>query len=107
MKRPPQFEVNIHTGALTRDQLTTWARQMMMVHDLVVCEALYNHYLANWRDAAKPLMLEECRGALDNGCSLEEITQVLSTPVYMPMKADILMELRFHQQARNTTVDGQ
>lgn len=93
-KVPPLFNVNIHEGPLPQDQLTTWARQHLHAPDIVIMDELYDSYLDNWRRAAKPIMLEECRVALKNGCPLTDITGVLSTSTYEAMKADILMELR-------------
>lgn len=79
---------------MMQDELSTWAREQMQTPGLVIKEDLYDIYLDNWRRAAKPLMLEECRVSLDNGVAFQEIEQVLSSPTYRLIKADILMKLR-------------
>lgn len=93
-KVPPPFNVNIHEGPLAQDQLTSWAREHMHAPDIVIVDEVYGIYLDHWRRAAQPMMLQECRVSLKNGCLLEDIIQVLNSSTYETMKADILMELR-------------
>lgn len=93
-REPPPFTVNIHDGPCTQDELSSWAKQEISSTEVLLGDELYGLYLDSWRRAAQPLMLQECKVALENGCRMEDITQVLDSPTYSVMKADILVELR-------------
>ncbi|KAJ1519150.1 hypothetical protein ONE63_011244 [Megalurothrips usitatus] len=94
-----QFETDIHQGPMTQDQLTSWAKAEMASEHLAVSHELYSVYLTNWGDTAKPLMLQACKSALQDGAPIEEIETVLSSEVYRMMKADIMMDLRHTTEA--------
>ncbi|XP_034245771.1 uncharacterized protein LOC117647906 [Thrips palmi] len=95
VKLPPAFPVNIFEGPWNREKLTEWARRETKTDDLVMNDGLFSNYMTSWREAAKPLMVAECRRTLSSGTStLEEIKQVLQTPVFETVQFDILAELQ-------------
>lgn len=94
LKKPAPFSVDIHKGPFNKEELTSWARDITSVQDFEIKDELESIYLEKWRDAAMPLMVEECKVALAGGCSMEEIKIVLSTPVYETIKYDVLKELK-------------
>lgn len=78
---------------MSSQELEDYAKETLNLN-VEMTESLYSLYRETWPLAVYQILLEECQKALKADSSFEEIEEVLSADVFLPIKAKIICALK-------------
>lgn len=88
-----EFPVDPFQGPFDQNGLSKYISSSYGI-EMSISESLYQVYKDNWLEACEPLLINICNEEIQNGTPQDEIEEILSNDLFLPIKAKVLLELR-------------